>query len=125
MTTSIELERNNVTPAKFFAEIRFACKKKGIAFDLDMDSFAKPCMRFNSSYVVKDGLKISHIDGYRYENSAEAAACQSEVCKALPYDHQTYMLTFEGYCFNEICEFTFDDEKTGHGYYYQMNKEAC
>lgn len=30
MNWEIELTRNNVTPAKFFAEIRFACKKKGI-----------------------------------------------------------------------------------------------
>ena len=28
MTYEIEITRNNVTPAKFFAEIRFACKKE-------------------------------------------------------------------------------------------------
>ena len=27
--------------------------------------------------------------------------------------------------YNEICEFTFDDEKTGHGYYYQANRDAA
>ena len=26
--------------------------------------------------------------------------------------------------YNEICEFTFDDEKTGHGYYYQANRDS-
>ena len=124
MTYAIELTRNNVTPAKFFAEIRFACKKKGISFDLDMDLFANPYMPESRSYIVKDGKKISHIDGYRYEDFADNVPCKSEVCKNLPYDYQAFILNFDGSCFNEICEFSFDDEKTGHGYYYQMNRDA-
>ena len=34
------------------------------------------------------------------------------------------ILSFDGSMYNEICEFTFDDEKTGHGYYYQANRDA-
>ena len=37
------------------------------------------------------------------------------------YDRERDILV--GY--NEICEFTFDDEKTGHGYYYQANRDAA
>lgn len=124
MNYAIELTRNNVTPAKFFAEIRFACKKKGITVDLDMDEFANPSQTYDCSYIVKDGKKISHYGGYRYEDDADMAPCKSEVVKVLPYETQTFILNFDGSCFNEICEFTFDDEKTGHGYYYQMNRDA-
>lgn len=125
MTYAIELTRNNVTPAKFFAEIRFACKKKGIDFGLELEEFANPTQRSNASYIVKDGKKIGHYDGYRHETDAADAPCKSEVCRDLPYDFQTFILNFDGSCFNEICEFTFDDEKTGHGYYYQANKDAA
>lgn len=124
MNYSIELTRSNVTPAKFFAEIRFACKKKGIDFAMELDEFVSPSREWNSRYIVKDGKKISWTDEYRHEDDAEGAPCQSEICRDLPYDWQTYVLNFDGSCYNEICEFTFDDEKHGHGYYYQMNRDA-
>lgn len=128
MNYSIELSRSNVTPAKFFAEIRFACKKKGIDFNLELDQFANPIQPGDCHYIVKDGKKISYCGGYRHESDASEALCASEICRDLPYDCQTFVRNFDGSCFNEICEFTFDDEKIGHGYYYQMNKdseEAC
>lgn len=125
MNYKIEIARNNVTPAKFFAEIRFACKKKGIDFALTLEEFANPIQHWNSSYIVKDGKKISHWgNDYKSESDGADAPCASEVCRILPYDFQMYARNFDGSCFNEICEFVFDDEKTGHGYYYQMNKEA-
>jgi hypothetical protein len=58
------------------------------------------------------------------EDSAEDAPCKAETVKVFAYDTQTYVLNFDGTCYNEICEFTFDDEKTGHGYYYQANKDS-
>ena len=70
MNWEIELTRNNVTPAKFFAEIRFACKKKGIDFGLDLEQFANPVQQYNSRYTVIDGKKICYFDNYRYEESA-------------------------------------------------------
>lgn len=124
MNYEIELTRNNITPAKFFAEIRFACKKKGIDFGLELAQFANPVQRYNYHYTVIDGKKICYSGNYRYEESAENAPCKAEICRDLPYDCQTFVCNFDGACYNEICEFTFDDEKTGHGYYYQMNKEA-
>lgn len=125
MTYEIELTRNNVTPAKFFAEIRFACKKKGIDFGLELDYFTNPTQPCDCRYTVIGDKKISYSGNYRYEDSAEEAPCKSEVCRDLPFDYQTFVLNFDGSCFNEICEFTFDTEKTGHGYYYQMNRDNC
>ena len=58
------------------------------------------------------------------ENGADAP-CKSEICKSFAYDYQTYILNFDGSMYNEICEFTFDDERTGHGYYYQANRDAA
>lgn len=122
MNWEIELTRNNVTPAKFFAEIRFACKKKGIGFSLDFEQFVNPIQTYDSRYTVINNKKICYSGDYRYESSAADAPCKAEVCRDLPYDCQTFILNFDGTCYNEICEFTFDDEKTGHGYYYQMNR---
>lgn len=56
--------------------------------------------------------------------SAEDAPCKSETFRQFAYDYQCYVLNFDGSCYNEICEFTFDNDKTGHGYYYQANKDA-
>ena len=59
---------------------------------------------------------------YDREYDAEDAPCKSEVTRNFAYDHQTYILFFDGTCYNEICEFTFDSDNRGHGYYYQFNK---
>ena len=65
--------------------------------------------------------KLCHYDWT--EDGAETP-CRAETCKTLPYDFQTYILNNDGSMYNEICEFTFDDEKTGHGYYYQANRDS-
>lgn len=123
MTYAIELIRNNVTPAKFFAEIRFACKRKGIDFGLDLEQFVNPIQPGNYRYDVINSEKVCYSGNYRYTESAESAPCKAEICRDLPYDCQTYICNYDGTYYNEICEFTFDDEKTGHGYYYQANKD--
>jgi len=56
------------------------------------------------------------------EYDAEDAPCKAETVRSFAYDFQTYVLGFDGSCYNEICEFTFDDDNRGHGYYYQVNK---
>lgn len=124
MNYHIELTRHNVTPARFFAYIRRACKAKGIDFCDDRDQFENPTRPGDSRYHVVDGQKICDCDGYRSVYPAEDAACKSEICRNLPYDCQVYILNWDGSCYNEIIEFTFDDDKTGHGYYYQANKDA-
>ena len=63
---------------------------------------------------------------HRWSNDGDGsdAPCKSEICRTFAYDHQTYVLNWDGSCYNEIIEFTFHDEKTGYGYYYQANVDA-
>ena len=63
---------------------------------------------------------------HRYDCTADGAEapCEAETCRSFPYDHQIYTLNWDGSMYNEICEFTFDDEKTGHGYYYQASRDS-
>ena len=121
----IELQRHNVTLSQFFNYIKTECKKKGLDFSLerDKDVFVNPPSPINSHYYIKDDKKIYIIDGYKTEHPASEASCKSEIYRVKPLDYQSYQLNFDGSCFNEICEFTYDDEKTGHGYYYQVYKE--
>ena len=81
MTYEIEITRNNVTPAKFFAEIRFACKKKGIDFGLELEQFVNPVQPSNHRYAVINGEKVCYAGNYRY---VESAPCEAEVCRDLP-----------------------------------------
>lgn len=120
----IEIQRSNVTPAKFLADVRFACKQKGIGFEMSLEEFRAPSIEWNSRYSVVNGKKLCHCGDYSYEDDAANAPCAAETCVALPYKHQTYILNFDGSCFNEIIEFDFWDEKTGFGYYYQMDRDA-
>ena len=160
---SVEIQRNNVTPAKFFAEIRFALKKKGINFCLDLETFANPKPEYAMSYNVIGDEKRVYTERYQtttnfrrklasyttpegftrwyytdeteeYEEtkkvyntrveSAEDAPAKAETIRLFPYEYQIYVLNFDGSCYNEICEFTFHDDKTGYGYYYTLNKNA-
>lgn len=105
----IEISRNNITLAQFFAMVKFECKKKGIDFYMTKEEFENPPSIINNRYF----------NGNPIEN-----ACKSEILLQSPLNTQTYMLNFDGSCYNEICEFTFDDEKTGHGYYYQVNRDV-
>lgn len=61
---------------------------------------------------------------YDWTENGENAPCKAETCKTFAYDYQTYILNFDGSMFNEICEFTFDKENCGHGYYYQANRDS-
>lgn len=102
----VELTRRGVTPAQFLAYVRSTLKKKGVieyASDLDLDYFRK-------------GNDLN----FDYYNDPDKP-CKSEKSVSKPYEMQTYILNWSGSCYNEICEFTFDDEKTGTGYYYLLN----
>ena len=124
MTNHIEIQRSNVTVAEFLNYIKWACAKKGMSFEMSREDFEKPDRETNSRYYIKDGIKYATCDGYRNEWPADDTFCQSEIFRVLPYNHQTYFLNFDGCCYNEIIEFTFDDDKRGNGYYYQANKDA-
>ena len=111
---TLELTRREVTPAQFLAYVRSQCKRKGIPFDMDSRYFA-------------DGQQYSSGE---YMNSAYTGGtpsrrpCYAETCKATPYEHHTYIVGYDGETYNEIIEFDFDDEKTGHGYFYIMQTES-
>lgn len=108
----IEIQRSNITPAQFLAYVRSRVDAKGghwYRSDLDLRWFKNEDSRWNCSYSF----------GLPGERGAS-----SEVNKDMAYDKQTYILNFDGSVYNEIVEFDFDDEKTGHGYYYLVNKSA-
>lgn len=98
-----EAMRHNVTPSQFLYYVRSRVDAKGgkyIRSDLDLDYFKR------GNDLNFDVQHAEECD-YLYERSISK-----------PYEMQTYMRYIDGTVYNEICEFTFDDEKTGHGYYY-------
>lgn len=102
----IEITRHNVTPAAFLAYVRAQLKKKGlndISEGPDLDYFRR-------------GNDLN----FYYRNDPEKP-CKSEKSVSKPYEYQTYVLNWDGTSYNEICEFSFDDDKTGVGYYYLAN----
>lgn len=105
-TQMIEIQRSNVTPAQFLSYVRSQLKKKNmrdIASDLDLKYFA-------------GGYDLNF---YYHDDPERPARVERGVSK--PYEMQTYLQNWDGTEYNEICEFDFDDEKTGHGYYYLFN----
>ena len=122
---SIEIQRNNVTLSQFLAMIKYECKKKNITCNIEgTKEFEHPSYEYNTSYFIKDDKQIYYNNGYRTERNKDKAPCKGETIRIKPLDYQTYILNFDGSLFNEICEFTFDNDKTGSGYYYQVNKEV-
>lgn len=107
MTTfTIEISRTKVTPSQFLAYVRAAVDAKHgdtLRSDLDLDYFRRG-----------DDLNfdITHEDGTREKSTSK------------PYEMQTFVKHTDGSMYNEICEFEFDNDKTGHGYYYLVNVEA-
>ena len=107
MRFEYETMRHNVTPAQFLAHVRHNVDKRGghlYRGDLDLDYF-KAGNDLNFNFTHEDGPnKGLH-----------------EISISKPYQMQTYMRWPNGNVYNEICEFEFDTEKTGHGYYYLIN----
>ena len=125
MKAEIEITRNNVSLAQFFSYVKAACEAKGFSFDIERESFENPTSIYNISVSKKNGIK-SFVDfeynhGRAIEPECEMDGAKSEISKCKPLDYQTYILNFDGTMFNEICEFTFYDEKKGSGYYYQAS----
>jgi hypothetical protein len=139
MNVTIEIERNNVTVAEFLAYVKRQCAPKGTSIDIERDSISNLRQNIYRSYHVKDGIKHCSVmhkckdektgfmlpDDWReteYDGSDAPAA--AETSREFPYDWQTYILGFDGAMYNEICEFTFNDERRGHGYFFLANKDA-
>ena len=101
---TIEIQRRNVTPAQFLAYVRRRLKATGgdaFCGCLDLDYFAA-------------GSEPN------YDTERDGTHCISH---SKPYSMQTYIRQ-DGRLYNEICEFEFDDEKTGYGYYYLIDAAA-
>lgn len=124
MNCQVEIQRNNVTLNAFFTAVKAACIRKGLECNIDRDMFENPAINENSRYYVKDGVKHYTYNGFTAQLDADTAVAQSEIYMTKPLDFQTYFKHFDGSYYNEICEFSFDDEKHGHGYYFQANADA-
>ena len=112
-TIEVEITRHNVTPAQFLAYVRSQVDKKGGRMyrgDLDLDYFKRGN---DLNFDLVHGEEDSPLTGLREKSISR------------PYEMQTYLRYPNGATYNEICEFEFDDEKTGHGYYYLVNVEAA
>lgn len=124
MNNMIELSRNNVTVGQFLAYVRHQCEQKEMVCGIETEDFINPVQLNNTWYITKDGKKISYSNGYRTElEEDQECPCRAETIKTMPLDWQTYMLCKDGTVYNEICEFTYDTDKKGHGYYFQINKD--
>ena len=102
---TLELTRNNVTPAQFCAYVRRQIKNhnfEGISpHDIDLEYWKRgDDMNF---YIKGDGDR----------------ATEKSISK--PYEMQTY-IAWGGDVYNLIMEFDFWDDKTGVGYFYYLNK---
>jgi len=123
MKNDLEITRNNTTPQAFLTAVKKRCGLSGMACGIDLDVFENPAINCDDTYFVRDGKKYSRYgagEATREYNGTDAPAL-AETFRIKPYDYQCYIKNHDGSGFNEICEFTFDDEKRGHGYYYQEN----
>lgn len=105
----LEVMRHDVTPGQFLAYVRARAKAKDLyLYVMSAKDFAK-----NDEWVIN----------YDW-GTPDTKPCVAEICRDKAYDKQTYIRNFDGSVYNEIIEFTFDNEKTGHGYYYIVQKTA-
>ena len=106
----LEVQRSNVTPGQFLAYVRARAK----AHDLSVEMSAR-------DFAADDGWNSSYDDA---TPDTKGTGCAAEINRGKPYDKQTYIRWYDGTVYNEIIEFQFDDERTGHGYYYLVQKTA-
>ena len=109
MKEELELTRRNCTPAQFLGYARAQIRKAKLecicAEDIDLDYF-------------KAGNDLN----FDIDNRGNTEApCEREKSVSKPYEMQIYIKNWDGTVFNHIMEFEFDDDKTGHGYFYIVN----
>lgn len=115
----IEIQRNNVTLKEFFNYIKKQCIKKGIEFSLDIKEFENPSYQTNQTHYGEDDKKISIINNTKFETERNGYPCKIETIRKLQFDYQVFGKMTDGYMYNEICEFEFDEDNKGSGYYYK------
>ena len=141
MDYRIELQRSGLTVSAFLAYVKCRCESENIPFDLTCAQFIMPNSEYSNSYYVTDG-KIKYYNSskavcidskghelnkrvYReyYDDNSEGVPFRVNTIRQFAYDHQIYILNFDGSFYNEICGFVFESEDIGTGYYYQINKD--
>ena len=108
-TFEIEIMRHGVTPAQFLAYLRSMQKKHP---EMGSD--------FNLDIFTAEGWSSNYSSALPTERP-----CEAERVTDKPYQKQTYIRNYDGTTYNEIIEFDFDDEKTGHGYYYTVQIDVA
>lgn len=103
----VEIHRTNITVSQFIAAVKQVLKKKGIDY---VDIIGMTTKEFKELPV--DGLgEMNH--------STETS--ESDFWYTKPCHYQTCYFEKNGVGTNEICEFEFDDDKKGNGYFYFLN----
>lgn len=110
MTQMLELTRSNVTPAQFMAYVKYQLRKHDMndcASDLDLNYWKRgDDLNFDIKYGPDD---------------PQREFCKAEKSVSRPYEMQTYVRNADDSVYNQIMEFTFDDDRIGHGYFFYLN----
>lgn len=107
-----EYLRTNVTVGQFLSYVRANLRKRGLnewANGIDYENF------INGDW----SCKVDH-EELNDEAFTQLGVAYEEV-RDLPYNKMSYQRKANGAVSNEIMEFVFDDESTGHGYYYAVD----
>ena len=111
-----EFQRVNVTVGRFLSYVRAQLKKRGLdewAGNLDYDNFTA-----DNGVDGKTDHKAKNDEVYALYG------IELEIVRDRPYNKQTFEKRANGKVYNEIIEFAFDSESTGHGYYYLTDSGA-
>ena len=107
-----EYLRTNVTVGQFLSYVRVNLRKRGLnewADGIDYENF------ISGNWSCKiDHAKLND------EAFTQLGVAYEEV-RDLPYNKMSYQRKANGAVSNEIIEFVFDNESTGHGYYYAVD----
>lgn len=101
MKNYVEIQRYGVTEARFRANCRQALKNTIL-----------------TGWMDTINRELGNIDGERNSRKFSEDHDYNEIhCEKLG-EVQYYCIDREGHGYNFIFEFTYDDEKTGYGYFY-------
>ncbi len=109
----VEIQRTNITVSQFISAVKQVLKKKGIDY---ADIIGMTTKEFKEMPV--DGLgEMNHST-----ETLEASFWYTKPCH-----YQTCYFEKSGVGTNEICEFEFDDDKKGNGYFYflDVSEDDC
>jgi len=103
----VEIHRTNITVSQFIASVKQVLKKKGIDY---------PYIPYIACITTKE-FKEMPVDSLGKMNYS-TETLNSDFWYTKPCHYQTCFFKKSGVGTNEICEFEFDDNKKGNGYFY-------